>query len=128
MNIILSFWRFGDEIARNVVTQIPQSIYSFVFFYYHSCSALYFALQTSSSAALSFLDFATHTSVLFIVVLQIISCSQAYKIACLGVTESDWNHLAHKALEGLDFDVAKKAFTRTRNLRYLELIQSIEVG
>lgn len=51
---------------------------------------------------------------------------QAYKIACLGVTEGDWDQLAHSALEGLNFDVARKAFTRTRNLRYLELIQSIE--
>merc|ERR1739838_1163322 len=51
---------------------------------------------------------------------------RAYKIACLGVTEGDWDQLAHKALEGLNFDIARKAFTRTRNLRYLELIQSIE--
>ena len=53
--------------------------------------------------------------------------SEAYKIACLGVTDTDWDHLAQKALEGLNFEVARKAFTRTRNLRYLVLIQSIEV-
>ena len=52
---------------------------------------------------------------------------EAYKIACLGVTETDWDHLAQSALEGLEFEVARKAFTRIRNLRYLELIQSIEV-
>lgn len=52
---------------------------------------------------------------------------QAYSIACLGVTEEDWDQLAHKALEGLNLEVARKAFTRTRNLRYLELIQNIEV-
>jgi len=51
---------------------------------------------------------------------------QAYSIACLGVTEEDWDQLAHKALEGLNLEVARKAFTRTRNLRYLELIQNIE--
>lgn len=33
----------------------------------------------------------------------------AYQIACLGVTESDWRDLAIEALEGLDFDTAKKA-------------------
>lgn len=50
----------------------------------------------------------------------------AYKVACLGVTEGDWEALAHEALEGLDFDTAKKAFIRIRDLRYLELIHSIE--
>ncbi|XP_032827224.2 intraflagellar transport protein 122 homolog [Petromyzon marinus] len=51
---------------------------------------------------------------------------QAYQIACLGVTETDWRQLALEALEGLDFDTAKKAFIRVRDLRYLELIYSIE--
>ncbi|KAM8830455.1 intraflagellar transport protein 122 homolog [Synchiropus picturatus] len=51
---------------------------------------------------------------------------EAYQIACLGVTDSNWRDLATEALEGLDFDTAKKAFTRIRDLRYLELINSIE--
>lgn len=34
---------------------------------------------------------------------------EAYQIACLGVTESDWRDLAIEALEGFDFDTAKKA-------------------
>uniref|UniRef100_A0A3Q1FPD5 Intraflagellar transport protein 122 homolog n=1 Tax=Acanthochromis polyacanthus TaxID=80966 RepID=A0A3Q1FPD5_9TELE len=51
---------------------------------------------------------------------------EAYQIACLGVTDSDWRDLATEALEGLDFDTAKKAFIRIRDLRYLELINSIE--
>lgn len=49
-------------------------------------------------------------------------------MACLGVTDSDWDYLAHEAMDGLDFDTAKKAFIRTRDLRYLELLQSIEVN
>ena len=49
-------------------------------------------------------------------------------MACLGVTEGDWEALAHDALEGLDFDIAKKAFIRIRDLRYLELIHAIEVS
>ena len=52
----------------------------------------------------------------------------AYKVACLGVTDGDWEVLAHEALEGLDFDTAKKAFIRIKDLRYLELIHSIEVS
>ncbi|KAK3103245.1 hypothetical protein FSP39_017787 [Pinctada imbricata] len=50
----------------------------------------------------------------------------AYKVACLGVTDGDWEVLAHEALEGLDFETAKKAFIRIKDLRYLELIHSIE--
>ena len=48
-------------------------------------------------------------------------------MACLGVTEGDWQALAHDAMEGLDFNTAKKAFIRIRDLRYLELIHTIEV-
>ncbi|XP_037539754.1 intraflagellar transport protein 122 homolog [Nematolebias whitei] len=51
---------------------------------------------------------------------------EAYQIACLGVTDSGWRDLATEALEGLDFETAKKAFIRIRDLRYLELINSIE--
>ncbi|XP_053809852.1 intraflagellar transport protein 122 homolog isoform X2 [Vidua chalybeata] len=51
---------------------------------------------------------------------------EAYQIACLGVTDADWRELAMEALEGLEFETAKKAFTRVRDLRYLELISSIE--
>ncbi|NXT85018.1 IF122 protein, partial [Zapornia atra] len=51
---------------------------------------------------------------------------EAYQIACLGVTEADWKELAMEALEGLEIETAKKAFTRVRDLRYLELISSIE--
>ncbi|XP_030696797.1 intraflagellar transport protein 122 homolog isoform X4 [Globicephala melas] len=51
---------------------------------------------------------------------------EAYQIACLGVTDTDWRELAMEALEGLEFETAKKAFTRVQDLRYLELINSIE--
>ncbi|XP_068264576.1 intraflagellar transport protein 122 homolog isoform X2 [Nyctibius grandis] len=51
---------------------------------------------------------------------------EAYQIACLGVTDADWRELAMEALEGMEFETAKKAFTRVRDLRYLELISSIE--
>lgn len=41
---------------------------------------------------------------------------EAYQIACLGVTDNDWRDLATEALEGLDFDTAKKASHNTRKL------------
>eukprot|EP01137_Pigoraptor_chileana_P031284 Opistho-2@18911 len=52
--------------------------------------------------------------------------TEAYRIACLGVTETDWRCLAMESLEKFNFDVAKKSFVRIRDLRYLELIHSIE--
>ena len=64
-----------------------------------------------------------HRSLLFV----LFSSRDAYRVACLGVTQKDWNALAHECLEGLDFDTAKKAFVRVRDLRYLELIHNIEV-
>ena len=53
---------------------------------------------------------------------------EAYEIACLGVTDGDWEALAKTALEGLEYNIAKKAFTRIKDLKYLELINTIEVN
>ena len=63
-----------------------------------------------------------HDQILLLCVIR-----EAFQVACLGVTDGDWQTLAHDALEGLDFDIAKKAFIRIRDLRYLELIHNIEV-
>ena len=43
---------------------------------------------------------------------------EAYEIACLGVTDGDWESLAKTALEGLEYNIAKKAFTRIKDLRW----------
>ena len=42
------------------------------------------------------------------------------------MTDGDWEALAHEAMEGMDFDTAKKALIRIRDLRYLELLHNIE--
>ncbi|XP_065066835.1 intraflagellar transport protein 122 homolog isoform X1 [Rhopilema esculentum] len=52
--------------------------------------------------------------------------SDAYRVACLGVTDGDWRALAMAALEGLEFQISKMAFIRVRDLKYLQLINSIE--
>jgi len=57
-----------------------------------------------------------------------IFCSDAESIACLGVTDGDWETLAHEALEALEIETAKKAFIRVGDLRYLNLISDIEVS
>nr|CAD7429322.1 unnamed protein product [Timema monikensis] len=50
----------------------------------------------------------------------------AYRVACLGVTDGDWGSLAHAALDGLELEVAKKAFIRIKDLKYLELITDFQ--
>ena len=51
---------------------------------------------------------------------------EGYKIACLGVTDDDWKMLGIGALKALELEVAKKAFIRIRDMRYIELVHSIE--
>ncbi|XP_014288077.1 intraflagellar transport protein 122 homolog isoform X2 [Halyomorpha halys] len=51
---------------------------------------------------------------------------EAFEIACLGVTDSDWKVLAFTALDALDLDVARKAFIRTKDLVYLDLIHEMQ--
>lgn len=50
----------------------------------------------------------------------------AYKVACLGVTEADWRMLALAALKGTAWDVAKKGFIRLRDVCYLDLLHKLE--
>ncbi len=53
--------------------------------------------------------------------------SNAYKVACLGVTETDWRELASQALAGLETTIARKAFVRTRDVRSIELLERVEL-
>ena len=53
--------------------------------------------------------------------------SNAYNVASLGVTNGDWEQLAHESLEALDFSTAGKAFVRIKDYNYLSLIWDIEV-
>ncbi|KAF0696653.1 Aste57867_12634 [Aphanomyces stellatus] len=50
----------------------------------------------------------------------------AYRVACLGVTESDWRLLAWEALKHMNFDIARKGFIRVRDIRYIELVNTVE--
>mmetsp|Transcript_15563 Transcript_15563/g.27636 ORF Transcript_15563/g.27636 Transcript_15563/m.27636 type:complete len:1297 (+) Transcript_15563:197-4087(+) len=49
----------------------------------------------------------------------------AYKVSCLGVTEADWRLLALDALQNLRFDIARKAFIRIRDMKYIDLLNRI---
>jgi hypothetical protein len=46
----------------------------------------------------------------------------AYKVACLGVTDSDWRSLGIAALQAMKLDIARKAFIRIRDMKYIELL------
>ena len=54
------------------------------------------------------------------------SFDQAYKVACLSVTQDDWNRLGHASLESLNLNIARKSFARTFNYPQLELISLFE--
>ncbi|VIO86941.1 Uncharacterized protein BM_BM3532 [Brugia malayi] len=51
---------------------------------------------------------------------------EAFDLASLGVTESDWEVLGHDALHNFQFDIAQKAFHRIKDARYLQLIWEIK--
>ena len=48
-------------------------------------------------------------------------------MACLGVSESDWETLGIEALNNLDLEVAKKSYMRIKDMPWLYLLDSMEV-
>lgn len=52
--------------------------------------------------------------------------TKAYQVSCLGVTEADWRLLAWEALKSMNFEIARKAFIRVRDVRYIELVNALE--
>ena len=50
---------------------------------------------------------------------------EAYQTGCLGVTESDWRALGREALDSLDLNVARKSYTRLKDLRSLEFVHEL---
>jgi len=60
--------------------------------------------------------------------LELHDYATAYKVACLGVTENDWRLLAMQAIQGMSLQIARKAFIRVRDMRYIELLNRIEQG
>ena len=53
---------------------------------------------------------------------------KSYQVACLGVTESDWRLLAMEALRQIRLGYARRAFIRVRDMRYIELLNQIEIA
>lgn len=53
--------------------------------------------------------------------------NEAHEVACLGVTNGDWEELGFCALENLELEIAKYAFVRLQDYTYLELIHDLQV-
>jgi intraflagellar transport protein 122 len=52
--------------------------------------------------------------------------AKAYQVSCLGVTEADWRLLAWESLKAMNFAIARKAFIRVRDVRFIELVNALE--
>ena len=50
----------------------------------------------------------------------------AYRVACLGATEADWKMLAMRSLRANHLSIAKSAFARLKDTKFLSLIDAIE--
>ncbi|CAF3399258.1 unnamed protein product, partial [Rotaria sp. Silwood2] len=50
----------------------------------------------------------------------------AYRLACLGETSKTWEALGHACLEQGQFNLAKKCFSRIRDVKYLNLLANYE--
>lgn len=50
----------------------------------------------------------------------------AYEVACLGVTDGDWRFFGVACLRAEKFDLARKAFARIKDMRYMELLTQLE--
>ncbi|GMS95607.1 hypothetical protein PENTCL1PPCAC_17781 [Pristionchus entomophagus] len=51
---------------------------------------------------------------------------EAYKVACMGVTEEDWRFLANESFDKLDLIIAQKAYSRVKDYRALDLIHQVQ--
>ena len=49
----------------------------------------------------------------------------AYKVACLGVTDADWRQLAMDSLMAFEIEISRKAFIRVHDARFLDLISQM---
>ena len=51
----------------------------------------------------------------------------AYRLACLGETSGTWDALGHACIEQGEYNLAKKCFSRIRDVKYLNLLAHYEV-
>jgi intraflagellar transport protein 122 len=58
--------------------------------------------------------------------LEVDDVKMAYKIACLGATEADWKLLAMRALRSNHLAIAKTAFARLKDTKFLSLVDNIQ--
>jgi intraflagellar transport protein 122 len=49
-------------------------------------------------------------------------------VGCLGVTNKDWESFAFAALDGNQLDLARRAFIRIKEYKYLYLLSQYQVN
>lgn len=59
--------------------------------------------------------------------IELQNFQKAYEVACLGVTDGDWKMLGLHAMTHLELGVARKAFTHIQEVRFMELLKSLEL-
>ena len=54
--------------------------------------------------------------------------ANAYRVACLGVTDADWRQLAMDSLMALEIRISRKAFIRVHDSKFLDLISMMSTS
>lgn len=54
--------------------------------------------------------------------------TNAYRLASLGETSSTWEALGHACIEQGELNLAKKCFSRIRDVKFLNLLSNYEVN
>lgn len=54
--------------------------------------------------------------------------ASALRVACMGATHEDWMMLGLQSMTHLSLDVARKAFTRIHDVRFVELLNALELS
>lgn len=52
----------------------------------------------------------------------------AVRVACMGATHEDWMMLGLQAMTHLSLEIARKAFTRIHDVRFVELLNALELS
>jgi intraflagellar transport protein 122 len=60
--------------------------------------------------------------------LEFFAFRNAYELACLGETSTTWEALGHACIEQGEYNLAKKCFSRIREVKYLNLLANYEVS
>jgi intraflagellar transport protein 122 len=114
---LLSTTVFKDSSRSHALDLYEQFISGAVIGF--SCQRIYSVTQSG----VSFLDIPQGASMLK--AINIGDYEAAYKVACLGATDTEWRLLGMRALLGNNIRVAKNAMAHIKDVKYLSLLENI---